>query len=256
MKKNLRNVFFKVWYWYVSTVDKNADVTFMNYGYSRNNDQIKLEDSDEKNRYSVQLYHFVAEKIDHEGKDILEVGCGRGGGLSFINRHFTPNSATGLDLNSKAIDFCNKYYTNENIKFLQGNAEKLEFQNDSFDVVINVESSHRYSQMDEFVNEIYRVLKHGGIFLFTDFRPKNELEKLHNQLKSPNFKTLKYEVITSQILEALKLSSDDREELVRKLAPKFLTGIGKKFAATKGTPTYNKFMTSEFEYVYYMLEKE
>ena len=255
MKKILKNIFFKIWYWYISTVDKKAEVTFMNYGYSKNNYKIKLDENDEKNRYYAQLYNYIAGGADIKGKDILEVGCGRGGGLSYINRYLSPNSATGLDLNKKAIDFCKKYYSNEGLKFLQGNAQSLSFQDNTYDVVINVESSHRYSHMDRFLAEVYRVLKPGGYFLFADFRHENELEELYAQLKTSNFILVKSEIITPNVLEALKISSTERENLVDKLVPKFLRGLGKNFAGTEGTAVYNKFATQEFEYLFYILMK-
>lgn len=255
MKKKLKNAFFRIWYWYVSAVDKRAEVTFMNYGYSKDNYKIKLDENDRKNMYSAQLYDFIARSIDIKGKDILEVGCGRGGGLSYINRYLSPNSAIGLDLNNRAIEFCKKYYSNERIEFLQGNAQSLNFQDNTFDVVINIESSHRYSQMDRFLYEVYRVLKPGGFFLFADFRHENELEKLNIQLENSNFTFVKDEIITANVLEALKLSSTERVKLIHKLVPKFLHGLGEKFAATEGTTTYNKFATQEFEYLFFILMK-
>jgi len=255
MKEKLKNVFFRIWYWYVSTVDKNAEVIFMNYGYSKDNHKIKLDESDEKNRYSAQLYNLVATGADIEGKDILEVGCGRGGGLSYIYRYLLPSAATGVDLNKKAIEFCKKHYSKEKITFLQANAQNLNFKNNAFDVVINIESSHRYSQMDIFLDEVYRVLKPGGFFLFADFRNQVELKELNTQLKNSSFMRLKNEIITTNVIEALKLSTSDRENLIHKIVPKFLHGLGKKFAATEGTPTYNKFLTGEFEYVFYVLMK-
>ncbi|MDO9580466.1 MAG: class I SAM-dependent methyltransferase [Bacteroidales bacterium] len=187
MKDKLKNVFFKFWYWYLSSIDKNAEVIFMNYGYSKNNHKIELKETDEKNRYSIQLYHLIATGVDIEGKDILEVGCGRGGGLSYIYRYLSPNFVTGVDLNRKAINFCNKKYSTERIKFLQANAQKLTFPKDSFDVVINIESSHRYSEIDLFLDEVYRVLKPSGFFLFTDFRDNIEIEKLNTQFGSQIF---------------------------------------------------------------------
>ena len=30
--KKLMDAFFRIWYWYISKVDKNAEITFMNYG--------------------------------------------------------------------------------------------------------------------------------------------------------------------------------------------------------------------------------
>jgi ubiquinone/menaquinone biosynthesis C-methylase UbiE len=255
MKEKLKNIFFKFWYWYVSVVDKNAEVIFMNYGYSKDNQKIELDEKDEKNRYSIQLYHLVATGVEIKGKDILEVGCGRGGGLSYINRTFAPNSAIGIDLNKKAIKFCNKKYSSEKIKFFQADAQKLNFEDNAFDVVINIESSHRYSRVDLFLSEVYRILKPGGVLLFADFGNQYDLRKLNRQFKNRNFKRLKNEIITENAVEALKLSTPNREELVRKLLPKFFQNLGGNFAAIEGTTTFNKFLTREFEYVFYVLSK-
>lgn len=255
LKKLPKSIFFKLWYSYVSKVDKNAEVTFMNYGYSKNNHSIELEEKDRLNRYSSQLYQFVAGSVEIEGKDILEIGCGRGGGLSYVSRYMSPKSAIGLDLSKNSIEFCQNYYSNENIRFVRGNAERLNFQKNTFDVVINVESSHRYLIMENFLSEAYRVLKPGGFLLFADFRPDHEMELLENQLKSARFIPVKSEVITDNVLEALELTSTDRQVLVRKLTPKILHRIGDMFATTKGTPTFNKLATHQFEYLFYMLMK-
>ena len=255
MKDKLKNVFFKFWYWYLSSIDKNAEVIFMNFGYSKDNHKIELKETDEKNRYSIQLYHLVATGVDIEGKDILEVGCGRGGGLSYIYRYLSPNFVTGVDLNRKAINFCNKKYSTERIIFLQANAQKLNFQKDSFDVVINVESSHRYSQIDIFLDEVYRVLKPNGFFLFADFGDNIEIGKLNTQFGKSNFQLIKFKNITNNVVEALTLATPSREELIKKLLPKFLQNLGRNFAATIGSGTYNSFLTKKWEYVFYVLKK-
>ena len=255
MKEKLKNVFFKFWYWYLNSIDKNDEVLFMNYGYSKDNHKIELKEIDEKNRYSIQLYHLVATGANIEGKNILEVGCGRGGGLSYINRYMSPNLVTGVDLNKKTINFCNKKYSSERIKFLQANAQKLTFQEDLFDVVINVESSHRYSQIDLFIDEVYRVLKPGGFFLFTDFGDNNEIGKLNTQFGKSKFQLVRFENITNNVIEALKLTTPDREELIKKLLPKFIQNFGKNFAATTGSGTYNSFYTGKYKYVFYVLKK-
>jgi ubiquinone/menaquinone biosynthesis C-methylase UbiE len=255
MKEKLKNIFFRIWYWYVSTVDKNAEVIFMNFGYSKDNHKIKLDKNDEKNRCSVQLYNLVASGANINGKDILEVGCGRGGGLSYIKRYLFPNSVTGIDLNKKAIQFCKNHYPEKSNVFLKANAQNLPLLDVSFDVVINVESSHRYPQPELFFNEVYRVLRPGGFFLFADFRQRDELLMLDNQIKKTQFKLINKENITSNVVEALKLATHEREVLIKKLLPVFLQNLGKNFAATEGSPTYNRFANGHFEYIYYILEK-
>ncbi|HVG40889.1 MAG TPA: hypothetical protein VM888_04690, partial [Chitinophagaceae bacterium] len=60
--------------------------TFMNYGYapSENEPVLLLDNGDEINRYSIQMYHYLALKTEIKGKDLLEIGSGRGGGAQYL----------------------------------------------------------------------------------------------------------------------------------------------------------------------------
>ena len=109
--------------------------------------------------------------------------------------------------------------------------------------------------MDIFLDEVFRVLKPGGFFLFADFRHKSEIEILNKQFEDSNLRPVKKEIITANVLEALKLSTNEREKLIHKMIPKLLHSIGKKFAATEGSTTYNKFSSREYEYFFYIFKK-
>ncbi|HAN78682.1 MAG TPA: class I SAM-dependent methyltransferase [Bacteroidales bacterium] len=255
LKKRISNVFFKNWYSYISKIDKQAEVIFMNYGYSEPNNPLALEPHDEPNRYSIQLYHHVSKWGELHGKDVLEVGSGRGGGLSFVHRHFKPKTATGLELNDKAIEFCKNHYKHPNLNFVQGNAEKICFEDNSFDSVLNVESSHRYMNPESFFAEVNRVLRPGGYFLYTDFRPKGKSADVHKALVKANFKIEHHDFITERVVDALRLNTVAREQIVQKLLPTFIHAIGKRFAGTEGSDTYNKFKNNDWEYFFYVLRK-
>lgn len=255
MRDHLANVFFRFWYKVICKIDKKNEVTFMNYGFHKENHDIKLEEKDLINMYSAKLYDYVATSVDIKDKNILEVGCGRGGGISYVNRYLKPKLATGIDLNDKAIEFCKKNYADQNIKFEVGNAEHLQFEDNCFDAVINVESSHRYVQFNKFLSEAYRVLKPGGHLLLADFRFDYQVEKLTTQMQESEFEVLKYEIITPNVLKALVKSSADTERLIKNMAPRFLHGIAKQFAATEGSHTFRKFSAREYEYVLYVLKK-
>ena len=69
---------------------------------------LPLAESDEPNRFHIQLYHRIATQADLRGKQVLEVGCGHGGGASYLMRTLRPASYTGLDLNPAGIAFCRK----------------------------------------------------------------------------------------------------------------------------------------------------
>jgi len=254
MNFNFREVLFNIWYWYVSNVDKNAEIIFMNYGYSSPDQKVDLDPKDEPNRYSIQLYHQLASAVDLKDKSLLEIGSGRGGGLSYIAKNFPLKSATGVDLNHRAANFCNKYYKINGLNFRQGDAQNLDISDRSYDIVLNVESSHRYPDMKAFLYQVKRILKPGGYFLFTDFRYDYEMEELKQELENLNLSLVKEEIITPKVLKALDNDDERKRNLVKKLAPRFLWNIALNFAGTKGSETYNHFESNKYEYFTYIFQ--
>ena len=125
VKLIFREWLFRIWYWYVNKIDKNAEILFMNFGYYDENQVITLEQQDESNRYSIQLYHYLGSAINLINKDIVEIGCGRGGGLAYITRHFSPATTKGIDLDDQAIAFCNRHYALSGLSFVRGDAQKF-----------------------------------------------------------------------------------------------------------------------------------
>ncbi|TSA27813.1 MAG: class I SAM-dependent methyltransferase [Bacteroidetes bacterium] len=256
MKFTIRRRLFRLWYWYVNKVDRDAEIVCMNYGYSHKDQQVALDEQDRLNRYSIQLYHHLASATEIKHKDILEIGCGRGGGLYYIARNFSPASATGVDLNREAVAFCNRNFKSDGLSFLQGDAQNLKLKNRSCDVVFNIESSHRYRDMKGFLGEVYRILRPGGYFLFTDFRYDHEMDEMKKALESSGMTVLKERVINQEILAALALDDERKRKLVKKLAPKFLHKLALNFAGTIGSETYDRFLTHRYIYFSYVLMKQ
>jgi ubiquinone/menaquinone biosynthesis C-methylase UbiE len=246
---------FRLWYWYISNVDKKAEVIFMNYGYDHPELKLDLYSEDETNRYSIQLYHLLASSVDLKDKSLLEIGCGRGGGLSYVARNFPINSASGVDLNKRASEFSSKFYNIKGLNFMQGDAQKLSFRDESFDVILNVESSHRYNDMQAFLEEVSRILRPGGHFLFTDFRYDYEMEDLHKQIDGLGLNIIQKRNITPNVVHALNLDDKRRRNLVKKLAPKILHKIALNFSGAIGSETYNQFASGKYEYFTYILKK-
>ena len=147
------------------------DVVFFNFGYEEDPQMgLTLTASDEPNRYCIQLYHVTASQANLTGKKVLEVSCGAGGGASYIVRNLGPASYTGLDLNPASIAKCQERHRLPGLDFVQGDAQNLPFPDQSFDAVINVEASHQYPDFPRFLEEVARVLRPEGHFLYTDSR--------------------------------------------------------------------------------------
>ena len=258
MSPSVKRLVWSVWYQYVSGLDKDANMTFMNYGYAEinpNAKNIKLKGADEKNRYCIQLYHHVANAINLDGLNVLEVGCGRGGGSSYVMRYLKPRSMGGVDFSNKAIEFCKKHYPDKGLSFYAGDAELLPFENNKFDVMINIESSHCYVSMEQFLREIFRILKTNGYFLFADFRNKNEIDSLRKQLKHSGLKLVKEENITQNVLKSLDMDNERKMKLIKQKVPKILHKTFLQFAGIKGSEIYESFKTGEKEYFSLVLQK-
>jgi len=256
MKFNFRESLFRMWYWYVNRIDKNAEILFMNYGYNDENQKVNLEPQHEPNRYSIQLYHHLAAATDIKNKEIVEIGCGRGGGLSYIVKKFAPAKAKGVDLDKTAVEFCSRHYNLEGLSFLQGDAQNLTIEDNTADVIFNVESSHRYPAMSQFLGEVTRILRPKGYFLYTDFRYDHEIEDLKKDLASSGLSVLEEKIINKEVVAALNADDERRRNLVKKLTPKFLHKIALNFAGAVGSETYNQFATSKYVYFSYVMQKK
>jgi ubiquinone/menaquinone biosynthesis C-methylase UbiE len=251
----VKEFYWGAWYGFVSRSDKENELTFMNYGYD-NGRRISLKQEDEKNRYQIQLYDKIAKAIpgDLEDLNILEVGCGRGGGANYIAEYLQPKSLSGIDLCEPAIAFCKKQNT-RGVSFMPGDAMQIPAPEESFDAVINVESSHRYPDMPKFLREVHRVLKSGGYFSFVDFRATGLLFTLDAQMKDSQMHVVEREVVTPGVLRAMKLDNSRKLDLIKRLVPRVLHKPAREFASIIGSASYESLKNHEREYVRYLLRK-
>lgn len=234
---SLKQPLYRWWYEYISALDKDGGLLFMNHGYTAldaDAEVLELSDEDEKHRYSLQLYHHVASTIDWSDARALEVGSGRGGGADYIKRRFRPRLVVGIDITTNAIDFCCHHYSIEDLAFAQGDAQLLPFAKNSFDIVFNVESSGYYPDFERFLSEVVRVLRPGGYFLYADMRYQEDIETWRTQLGETGLQLIKEEDITPNALQALALDREHKQEMIKQHTPKVLHGLFGIFAGLGG----------------------
>ncbi|MGM3309230.1 class I SAM-dependent methyltransferase [Anabaena sp. WFMT] len=254
----LRRLFWKVWYNRFASNFSKIKITFINYGYADlepDAKQLKLSSYEEEERYCIQLYHHVANSISLTGLDVLEVGCGRGGGSSYMMRYLHPKTMTAVDFSESNIAFCQKNHSVPQLNFQLGDAEFLPFNDYSFDVLVNVESSHCYGSRKRFFAEAFRVIRTNGYFLFADFRPKDEIDKTTQLLQESGFKILNLEKITANVIKAMDLENERKLAIINQYLPKYLHIVANWFAGCQGTPMYEAFMKGDQEYLCYVLKK-
>lgn len=259
LPRRLQQPFERSWYEHISRLDRDADMIFMNYGWADLDPAapaLPLQPQDEPNRTCIQLYHRVAGAIDLTGLDVLEVGCGRGGGASYVMRYLAPRSLTGLDLTANAITFCTTHHAVPGLSFVRGNAEALHFEPASFDAVINVESSHCYGSMAAFLNGVHRVLKPGGHLLYVDHRLKPDVATLRRQFQDAGLTVIEEETINANILKALELDEVRKQALIKNKVPRLLQPFFNEFACMAGAQsTLGTLCSGERLYMRFVLRK-
>lgn len=249
----------RLWRWWYNLLarhDEAAELLFMNYGYAEQQDEsFVLQPADAPYRYPIQLYRHVLEGVDVEGKDVAEVGSGRGGGASWLVRYMAPHHVTAVDLSPDAIAFCNTHYRLHQLSFKQGSADMLPLPSSSQDVLLNVESSHCYPDMRAFVAEVYRVLRPGGVFAFCDMRAATERDALIKVLQGSGLELQASRDISSNVLRALDRMSDSRERVILNRVPVWLRGALNDFVALKGTMLYEGLRSGDIVYMSCLLRK-
>jgi ubiquinone/menaquinone biosynthesis C-methylase UbiE len=232
------------------------DVVFLNIGYEEDPPMaLPLAECDEPNRFYIQLYHRMATQADLSGKRVLEVGCGHGGGASYLMRTLRPASYTGLDLNRGAVACCRERHNLLGVDFVHGDAEQLPFPDQSFDAVINIESSGAYPHFSRFLAEVARVLRPEGRFLYADLRPRDSVAAWETALAGAPMRMLSQEVINAQVLRGMEKSTRRSLELVGR-SPSLLQPIVREFAGVEGSEFYRAMQREKYLYRMYCFTKD
>jgi len=244
------------WFWQklynlMSRFWSNDDWSFLNYGYlpEVQSEQFVLDEEDEPYRPFLGLYFQAVDGLNISGKRVLEIGCGRGGGIAYIAKYYSPESVIGLDYSKETIKKAESYYPSTDVLSYQwGDAENLPYPDNHFDYVINIESSHCYPNMEKFVQEAARVLKGEGILTWADIRGKGDLNATDKHFASEADLSLEYENSLSKgVLRALDAMNEMKMQRIKRipLIRKFFA----EFAGMKDSKIYNWLESGNVVYI-------
>ena len=106
-----------------------------------------------------------------KNQKILDVGCGLGGPARYYAKEFKCH-ITGVDITPSFIEIGNNFNRltsmSTMVDLYVGNGEKLEFEDEVFDGAYSQHVTMNISDRVKFFSEIYRVLKKGSFFAFTE----------------------------------------------------------------------------------------
>ena len=101
------------------------------------------------------------------GKRIFEIGCGIGGSASYISAQ-DCDEYIGTDLSETAINHSRQVFSEKpNFRFMAMDATHIEFEDNSFDIVIAREMIEHLPDPLACITEVFRSLKPGGQFVLT-----------------------------------------------------------------------------------------
>ena len=97
---------------------------------------------------------------------LLDIGCGTGW---LINSLAKQRSAQyfGLDISENMLQRA-KDKNIPNATFVIGSSDDLPYEDEMFDIVTCVQSFHHYPDSKKAMQEAYRVLKKGGLYILSD----------------------------------------------------------------------------------------
>ena len=118
-----------------------------------------------KVRYKLEPYiHDFAKFAEGKDKDVLEIGVGMGADHIEWAKS-SPRSLTGIDLTPRSIDHTKKrlQVMGFESEVRVGDAEKLPFDDESFDIVYSWGVLHHSPNTPEAIRQVHRVLRSGGV---------------------------------------------------------------------------------------------
>ncbi|MEW6599689.1 MAG: arsenosugar biosynthesis radical SAM (seleno)protein ArsS [Nitrospirota bacterium] len=143
--------------------------------------------------YARQVLPYIAEEIKEKyygcgspipvalsGMNVLDIGCGTGRDCYILSKLVGENGfVTGIDMTEKQIEVADKYvaehagrfgYNAPNVKFICDDIENIldHFPEGSLDLIISNCVVNLVEEKEDLIRKIYRILKPGGEFFFSD----------------------------------------------------------------------------------------
>ena len=124
-----------------------------------------------------KLGYIYAQRLKNlgfrEGR-IIDVGCGFGVMCAVLAQEISGSEIFGVDLSVPLLEYAKSSIAGETfesrVKFEIANVEKMPFENDSFDIVFNVNVVHWVDDSISMLNEIERITKPEGYIFIKDLR--------------------------------------------------------------------------------------
>lgn len=237
----------------------HSDQQMLNCGYAEPGEAAPVppgEPADD--RLGGRLYRRLVRDVALEGRDVVELGCGRGGGARLLAREFQPRSYLATDA-SRMLTLGNRRRPAARVRFVSATATRLPLAAASCDVVLGVEMMHPQSDKAAVLAEVMRVLRPGGVLLLADFfytrsTSRHAADAFRALIRQTPFTLVAEEDWTANALAALAADSPRRLAAIDRM-PRLLRGPALSFAATEQSPLFRQLANGQACYLFFHLRK-
>lgn len=152
---------------------RNADVdnsVYDTYGdrwYTANDDPVALLRAESKTKTPWILAQIEKYFPMDKSSQVLDVGCG--GGFLSNAMALEGLNVTGIDLSPESLRVAAKYDKTQSVSYKVADAYHLPFEDQSFHIVTAMDFLEHVDRPAEVIQEISRVLKPNGLFIFHTF---------------------------------------------------------------------------------------
>lgn len=181
----------------------------LNWGYAPvagQEDAVDAKIGRTPNEMSERLVAELIGNLDLNRKRVLDVGCGRGGTLDYVARHFRTTALAGVDLSFENIARSRVLLGQHRARLQVADACNLPHAASSQSVVINLESSGAYPRIEAFFSQVAQILTKEGSFLYGDLWPRPFLPVLDRVLAALGLQEVQLRDVTKQTLAARSAS--------------------------------------------------
>lgn len=142
-----------------------------------------------RSRYALQrIYREIENLLNlHQGKTLLDIGCGPGNFLTSLNRN--NMFKVGIDFALRPLR--EAIAKDSSIRTCQASALQLPFSASSFDMVVCFNVLHHVEDPNRVIEEVWRVLKSDGFFCALEpniLSPYQILHCIHHPILEKNIR--------------------------------------------------------------------
>ena len=187
--------------------------------------------------------------LDPPPARILDIGCGRGGGLLYAAALFPGAALTGVDQSWRAVAGARRRLAAAGVgaTIRRAGGARLPFADGAFDLVAGIGSA-TYVGYPEFLREASRLLAPGGVLTITAGTSHTRVQATRDRLvglaAGAGLQLRRFEDLTAPCFAALQLQAARNAALVGRL-PSFLRGYAAEWAVLPGSRRHCLYLAGE-----------